>query len=245
MTKLHSIFAAAALMLAGAFSTAALAAGVPEEAAIRKSLEKLGDFPKVDEVSKGPMPGLFEVRVGTELFYTDAQGGYIIVGGQIVEVANRKNHSSERVSRLTAIDFKSLPLKDAIVSKRGDGKRKIAVFADPNCGYCKKLEQELTKVDNVTVYTFLFPILGEDSHTKAAAIWCSKDQDKTFVDWMTAGVQPPAAPADCQTPVDRNVELGRSFKIAGTPAIVFEDDARVPGMLTADQLEKRFAAIKP
>lgn len=210
-----------------------------QDATIRKNLtERLPQFPKIDEVSKSPMPGLYEVRVnGTDIFYTDAEGNYLIQGS-LFDTQNKRNLTEERVDKLTAINFESLPFKDAFTIVRGNGKRKLAVFEDPNCGYCKRFEKDLQKVNNVTVYMFLYPILGPDSSEKSKNIWCAKDKVKTWSDWMVRDVTPAVASCD-STAVTRNVELGRKYKITGTPTLVFADGSRVPGAIGADQVEKR------
>ena len=224
----------------------AVAAGAgAQEAEIRKNLaERLPNLPAIDEVTKTPVPGLYEVRVGNDVLYTDAEGNYLIQG-QIIDTKARRNLTEERVNKLSAIDFASLPLKDAIVWKNGNGKRKIAVFADPNCGYCKRFERDLQAVKDVTVYTFLYPILAPDSTTKSNAIWCAKDRTKAWQDWMLRGVVPAAAPANCETPVARNTELGRKHRVNGTPALVFEDGTRVPGALNTEQIEAQLAEVSP
>lgn len=228
----------AAALLMGA----ALAQPVPQEAAIRKGLsQQLTGTVKIDEIRATPIAGLFEVRVGNDILYTDGEGAHI-VRGEIIELKTRRNVTQERIDKLTAIDFAALPLKDAIVWKTGTGKRRIAVFADPNCGYCKRFEAELNKVKDVTVYTFLMPVLGGDSPDKSRAIWCAKDPTSAWRSWMIDGTTPPKLLGECATPVDRNMELGRKHRINGTPAIVFEDGTRVPGMLNAAQLEKQLAA---
>ena len=235
--------------VAGLLGLAALSMATPDaaaqlsqEAAIRKSLsERLSSLPKIDEVNKAPVAGLFEVRMGNEVFYTDAEGAYLI-RGEILDLKNKRNLTEERIAKLTAIDFDSLPLKDAVVWKAGNGKRRLAVFADPNCGYCKRFEKELSGMKDVTVYTFLIPILGGDSPDKAKAIWCAKDATAAYRNWMLDGTAPPRLLGDCATPIERNIELSRKHRVNGTPAIVFEDGVRVPGMLTADQLEKQLLA---
>ena len=229
--------AAAALLL----SNAALA----QEADIRKALaERLPTFPKVDEVRESPIRGLYEVRVGTDIFYTDAQANHLIEG-QLIDTRTRTNLTEERINKLTAIDFASLPLKDAIVWKQGSGARKLAVFADPNCGYCKRFEKDLQQVKDVTVYTFLYPILGGDSPEKARDIWCAKDNTKSWRDWMVQGTTPPRNIGQCDTSaLQRNVALARKHKVNGTPALVFEDGKRVPGAMAPDQVEKQLAASR-
>ena len=210
---------------------------------LRKVLsERLPGLPRIDEIRPTPIPGLFELRIGSDLVYGDASGQYL-VQGQIIETASRRNLTEERINKLTAVDFASLPLKDAIVWKTGNGKRRIAVFSDPNCGYCKRFEAELSKAKDLTVYTFLMPILSEDSATKSKAIWCAKDSTATWRSWMLDGVNPARTAADCANPIERNLELGRKLKVNGTPAIVFEDGTRVPGMVPAAELERRLGEI--
>src|SRR5690606_24487191 len=145
--------------------------------AIRKNLaDRLPNLPKIDQISKTPMPGLFEVRVnGTEIFYTDPQGNFLIQGA-LIDTRSRVDLTEQRGNKLTEIAFGDLPLKDAFTLVRGNGKRQMAVFEDPNCGYCKRFERELAKVDNVTVHLFLYPILGADSVEKSRSIWCAKDK---------------------------------------------------------------------
>ena len=147
-----------------------------QEATLRKNLgERLPQLQKIEEVSKTPIPGLFEVRVnGTDIFYTDAEGNYLLQGN-LIDTRQRRNLTEERIDKLSAIAFDALPFKDAFTIVRGNGKRKLAVFEDPNCGYCKRFERDLQKVDNVTVYMFLYPILSADSNDKSKNIWCAKD----------------------------------------------------------------------
>lgn len=220
---------------------ALLASGIAwsQEATIRKNLgERIPQLQKIDEVSKSPMPGLFEVRVnGSEIYYTDAEANYL-VQGNLIDTKERRNLTEERIDKLTAITFDSLPVKDAFTIVRGNGKRKLAVFEDPNCGYCKRFEKDLQKVNNVTVYMFLYPILSPDSTEKAKNIWCAKDKNKAWHDWMVRDVTPPAANCDSAA-IARNVELGRKLKITGTPTLVFADGSRVPGAIGAEQVEKR------
>ena len=133
-----------------------------QESDIRKALaERIPQMDKIDEVRPTPMKGLYEVRIGTDLFYTDAKGNYVIQG-ELIDTKARRNLTEDRIAKLTAVDFSALPLKDAFTIVRGDGKRKVAVFEDPNCGYCKRFERDLQNVDNVTVYMFLYPILSPD-----------------------------------------------------------------------------------
>jgi len=228
-------------LLAAALAPMALA----DEAAIRKNIaERLPDFPKIDEVRKTPIAGLYEVRVGTDVYYSDEQGNHLIEG-QMIDTKTRANLTEERVAKLTAIDFASLPLKDAIVWKQGSGARKLVVFADPNCGYCKKFERDLQQVKDVTVYTFLYPILGGDSPEKSRNIWCAKDNVQAWRGWMIDGTTPQRSIGQCDTSaLARNVALGRKHRVTGTPALVFEDGKRIPGALPAEQIEKQLTASR-
>jgi thiol:disulfide interchange protein DsbC len=229
------------LLLAGL--CAATAAGA-QEAAIRKNLnERLPQMGTIDEITKTPMPGLFEVRVGTELYYTDVDGSYVI-HGQLIDAKARRNLTEERMAKLTAIDFDKLPLDDAFAIVRGNGKRRVALFEDPNCGYCKRFERDLQKLDNVTIHVFLYPILGPDSTEKSKAIWCAKDKARTWQDWMVRD-KPLAGSTSCDTAVlARNVELGRKHQVTGTPTLVFVDGRRIPGAIGAAEVEKLLAEAK-
>jgi thiol:disulfide interchange protein DsbC len=219
-----------------------LQVAVAQEAVIRKNIaERLPDFPKIDEVTKTPIPGIYELRIGTDVVYSDEQGNYLIEGN-LVDTHTRANLTDARIAKLTAIDFASLPLKDAVVWKQGTGARRIAVFADPNCGFCKRFERDLQQAKDVTVYTFLIPILGGDSPEKATNIWCSKDSTRAWRDWMLDGKAPVKSLGNCETPMARNLALSRKHKVNGTPAIVFEDGTRIPGALSAEQLEKQLVA---
>jgi thiol:disulfide interchange protein DsbC len=215
-----------------------------QEAAIRKNLgERIPQLKKIDEVTKSPIAGLYEIRVnGTEIYYTDAEGNYL-VQGNLIDTKLRRNLTEERIDKLTAINFDALPLKDAFTIVRGNGKRKLAVFEDPNCGYCKRFERDLQKVDNVTIHMFLYPILGADSTDKSKNIWCAKDKAKSWHDWMVRDQAPKAASCDIAA-IERNVELGRKFKITGTPTLVFVDGSRVPGAVSAAEVEKHLTVAK-
>ena len=233
--------ALAAVLLAACLVPAALA----DEAAIRKNIaERLPDIPKIDEVTKTAIPGIWEIRIGTDILYTDENGAYLIQG-EVIDTKTRVNLTEQRVSKLTAIDFRSLPLKDAIVWKQGSGERKLVVFADPNCGYCKKFERDLQEVKNVTVYTFLYPILGGDSPEKSKAIWCAKDNTKAWRDWMIKGTPAENSPNCDSTALQRNFAFGKKHRINGTPGLVFEDGTQRAGALNAEAIEKMLVATKP
>ena len=215
-----------------------------QEATLRKNLgERIPQLQKIDEVTKSPMAGLFEIRVnGTEIYYTDAEGNFLIQGS-LIDTKQHRNLTEERVDKLMAVNFDALPLKDAFTIVRGNGKRKLAVFEDPNCGYCKKFERELQKVDNVTIHMFLYPILGAESVEKSKNIWCTKDKAKTWQDWMVRDQLPATGSCDVAA-ITRNVELGRKYKITGTPTLIFMDGSRVPGAIGAAEVEKHLSAAK-
>ncbi len=222
---------------------AAPGAANAQEATIRKNLaERIPQLAKIDEITRTPMAGLYEVRVGNDLFYTDAQGNFLIQGS-LYDTRQRRNLTEERMDKLLAIDFDSLPLADAFTVVRGNGKRKLAVFQDPNCGFCKRFERDLQNVDNVTIYMFLYPILGADSTEKSRNIWCAKDRARAWQDWMIRDQVPPKASCDSAA-LARNTEFGRKQGITGTPTLVFADGSRIPGAISAAQVEKQLAEAK-
>ncbi|HEV8647291.1 MAG TPA: DsbC family protein [Burkholderiales bacterium] len=227
-------------------STLLLFAGVAcaDEASIRSEIAK--KFPKanVESVTKTQHLGLYEVVVDGQLFYADEDFKYLI-DGSIIDTnsmtnvtAARQRDLEELKLRKLAFPFEQLPFELAIKKVKGDGSRKIAVFSDPDCPYCKRLERDLVKVDNVTIYVFLFPLV--ELHPKAPeiarAIWCSGERAKAWDEYMLNGVVPKAA-GTCTNPVDKLVEFGKSKRITGTPTIFFADGKRVPGAIPSDQIE--------
>ena len=194
-----------------------------DEASVKKAIEaKLGGN-KVTSVTKTPYLGLYEV-------YADGQ--------------SMKNVTAERMQKLTAISFSDLPLELAFKQVRGDGKRMLASFEDPNCGYCKRLAKDMIKLDNVTIYTFLLPILSPDSLEKSNRIWCSANKAKAWNDWMIDG-KAPTGKADCDTTaIQKSIELGQKLAISGTPTIFFADGTRVPGAIPIAQIENRLNQIQ-
>ena len=179
------------------------------------------------------------------MLYTDEQGNYLIEG-QLIDTKTRVNLTEERIAKLTAIDFKTLPLKDAIVWKQGTGERKLVVFADPNCGYCKKFERDLQAVKDVTVYTFLYPILGADSSEKSKQIWCAKDNTKAWRDWMLKGAPVSEQPALRQRRrCSATSRSARSTASPARPALVFEDGSTAGRRdRTPKQIEKQLVASR-
>lgn len=212
-----------------------------QEKVLRKTLsERIPQLEKIDEVRSTPMPGLFEVRIGTDVFYTDAKGNYLIQG-ELIDTKARRNLTEDRMTELTSVDFKQLPLKDAITIVHGKGERKLAVFEDPNCGYCKRFERDMQNVDNVTVYLFLYPILSPDSAEKSRNVWCAKDRGAAWQDMMLRDKNPPAVSCDTSA-LQRNLAFGRTYKITGTPTLIFANNARVPGAISAQEVEKHLSA---
>lgn len=227
------------LVLMLAFASQAVA----DEADIKKAMEaKLGT--KIESVTKSGYLGLYEVYADGNILYTDEKMTAFIAGGQLIEGKSMKNVTEERMRKLTAIRFGDLPFERAIKQVRGDGKRVLATFEDPNCGYCKRLAKDLQKLDNVTIYTFLLPILSEDSIRKSKQIWCSADRAKTWNDWMLDG-KAPAGRDDCDTSaVSKNQEFGRKLNISGTPTMFFGDGERVPGAMPLARIEQRLSQVK-
>lgn len=216
-----------------------------DEASIRKNLAaRLPQLPPIDEVSKTPLPGIWEVRMGSEILYADDDASFVIEGS-IIDLKGQLNITQERIASLTAFKFDELPFKDAVEWKQGSGKNKLVVFADPNCGYCKHFEKELGKIKDLTVYTFLVPMLGGDSPEKARDIWCAKDRGKVWRAWMVDGKAPDPVPGACDTgALERNMDLVMKHAVRGTPTLVFADSKRSAGVISVEELESHFAQIK-
>lgn len=210
---------------------------------IKETLKsRLGGDIEIRDVLKTPIPGIYEVDTNDQIVYSDAKGDYVLTG-DLMDLKNHVNITDARASELNKIDFAKLPLNDAVKMVKGNGERKIAVFSDPNCPYCHKLEEELKAVDNVTVYTFLFPILSPDSTIKSKSIWCSTDRAKAWTGWMLDR-RAPSASGTCDTTVlTHNLELGRSLRVTGTPTVFLADGRRLPGAVTADRLEKEMSSV--
>ncbi|TAN11456.1 MAG: DsbC family protein [Burkholderiaceae bacterium] len=218
-------------------STAQAKPGSPE-AVIRKNLgARVPALAHIDEISPTPMPGLYEVRIGSNVLYSDAKGDYLI-DGSLLDTRDRRDLTRERIDQLTAIDFKDLPFKDALAVVYGKGTRKMAAFEDPNCPYCKRFDKEMTQVDDATVYTFVIPILGPDSVKKAHQIWCSKDRVAAWSHWMIDNVALTGT-GDCDvSTVEANLKLAQKLNVTATPTLFFASGKRVPGAIDAAQIEQ-------
>jgi thiol:disulfide interchange protein DsbC len=238
--KMINIVTAALLAL----TAASVSAQTGQEASIKKLVEaRLGDGAKVESITKTPYAGLYEVRIGGDIIYTDAKADYLFVG-RILDTKTQKDYTRARLDEINKIKFSDLPFDSAVKMVKGNGKRVIAVFEDPNCGYCKRFRHTLNDMDNVTVYTFMYNILAEDSAVKSKNIWCSADRAKAWDEWMLNGKAAAAAPANCTTPNEKIFELGRKMKITGTPTIFFTDGTRIPGAVDAKTLEDKLASLK-
>jgi thiol:disulfide interchange protein DsbC len=232
--KNRILAAALAVACTLAVAQAQTKAGGAVEDGIRARVEQRFSA-KPDTVTRTPF-GLWEVVIGTEIFYVDTEVNYAFVG-RVIDAKSRDDLTSRRRDDLMRIDFKTLPLEQSFKIVRGDGSRRLVTFEDPNCGYCKKLYRDLAGMKNVTIHTFLYPILSQDSVDKARAIWCARDRVKAWDDWMMNGKAPPAPAADCKDPHQQVIELGRRLEVSGTPTIFFADGRRVPGAVPLERIE--------
>ncbi|MBC7779720.1 MAG: DsbC family protein [Proteobacteria bacterium] len=197
---------------------------------------------QIDEVRALPYGGLYEMLVnGQTIAYTDAKGQVIIVG-TMFDTATKQNLTERRQRELLSVDWKSLPLDRAIVYSKGNGSRRMAVFSDPDCPFCRKLESEIAGLNDITVYTFLYPIaeLHPDAPRKANAVWCAKDPGRAWLDLMLLDRQPPPPEGGqaCAAPLKEVAELARKFRITGTPGLIFESGVMVPGLINRVQIEQ-------
>lgn len=216
-------------------------AASPKLEQVRHAFEKR--FPEVEVagVKTTPFPGLFEVQLGADVVYVDANVDYILQGS-LIDAKNRVDLTAARLEALSQVAFSSLPLDLAVKQVKGDGSRSMAIFEDPNCGYCKQLHQTLKDVKNVTIYSFLFPILTPDSTVKARNVWCASDRAATWTAWMTDGKKPPEA--QCDTPIDKVLALGHKLMVQGTPAIFFSDGSRINGAVPLETLNQKLDTLK-
>lgn len=225
-----------AALLAGVMTATAWA----DEASLKKTIEATYPQVKIQSITKTPYAGLYEVFLDGQIIYTDEKLTFLIVEGRLVDPKSRRDLTAERMDELTRVDFASLPLDKAIKVVKGNGSRKLVVFSDPDCPYCKKLEQkDLIDMTDVTIYTFLYPLeeLHPDAANKSRAIWCASDKGKAWQDWMLNG-QLPKAKGNCETPVGDVASLGRKLGITSTPTLIFANGKRVLGAYPAKEIEK-------
>ena len=227
------------VLLASLFLTTACSAG---QADIQSNLEARFPGAKVKSVSSSPIAGVFEVITeDNQIIYSDDKADFILIG-EMMDTKNRRSLTKEKQDDLMRINFDDLPLAQAIKTVKGKGERRIAVFSDVDCPFCKRLEPELAKLDNVTIYTFLYPLpMHGDAPRKSKAIWCSKDRVQAWDDLMLRGKEPANANTDCENPIDANLALGQKLGVEGTPAIILSDGRRIPGFARSQDLEPRIA----
>jgi thiol:disulfide interchange protein DsbC len=221
--------------------SALTATAVADEAAVRRLIQsRIGDGGRIEQVDRVPGSGLYEVTIrgpnGPQLFYVDERASVVVVG-QVLDGKSGRNLTEERMRKLNAIDWKALPFADAITSKRGNGRRKIAVFSDPNCPYCKRFEKDLARLDDITVHIFLFPVIRPESVPLTKSVWCSADRAKAWNDLMLRDISPTASP-DCETPVEKLVALGRRLGANSTPTWFVPTGERFSGAVPLEDTRR-------
>jgi thiol:disulfide interchange protein DsbC len=217
------------LVLASIISISQLACA--DEGGLKKKIEAAYPKFKVESVVKTPYAGLYEVFMGGQIVYTDENLSFLIAEGRLVDPKTKKDITGERLAELTKIDFNGLPLDKAIKVVKGNGARKIAVFSDVDCPFCKRLEQnELSNITDVTIYTFLYPLeqLHPNAAEKSKLIWCADDRVKAWNDWIFNN-KLPASAGNCEVPLDQVGDLARKIGVASTPTIIFSDGKRMMG----------------
>ena len=236
-------------LLSGLFFTGAALADAKlgaDEVVVKAAIEKKFPDIKIDSLQKTQYGGLYEaVMEGSQVFYTDKSVSYILIGN-LIDAKTQRNVTEERIRDLMRVKFESLPLESAIKQVKGNGSRKMAVFSDPDCPYCRKLDAELAKITDVTIYTFLYPIasLHPQAGDKSRAVWCAPDRVKAWEDLIQKGTVPQAV-GKCENPLAKIAELGKKLKVNGTPTIIFADGMRIPGMVPAANLEKLLNGERP
>ena len=244
-------FARALRLLAAAAFSLACATAWSDDAAIRKNwLAHNPKGPPIDEITKTPVAGLYELRVDKEIIYSDETGNYLIfpsrdqTDGHLLDARTKTDLTEQRLAKMMAQDIPKLPWADALVFKQGNGSRRLIVFEDPNCHYCKDAERNLASLKDVTIYTFLIPILGDDSVTKSHTIWCSKNNAQVWRSWMLQGEIPPRPMGSCDlSAIKRNLALAERYHLNYTPAIIFDDGSRFAGSADVERLNKRLDEV--
>ena len=218
------------------------------EAEIRQALKARFPNIRIDGVQPAPLAGLFEIRIqsqeGPQILYSDAQANFFLVDGSIIDAKSGRNLTEERLQKLSAIDFSALPLDLALKVQRGNGKRVLAMFTDPYCPYCRRLEQSLLQIDDITVYVFMFPVIRPDHADHSRAVWCAPDRVKAWLE-LAASDTPkvPPASAGCANPVDKVLELGRSLRVNSTPTLYFANGERATGGLQGADLRAKLDQV--
>lgn len=225
------------ILLAALLFPIAVIAGEKEDAVL-KTLKEKYPATQVSAVNPSPIAGIYEVVMGKNIAYTDDAARFVVFG-HVFDMQTQKDLTADRLAQLNKIEWTSLPLANAIKTIKGNGKRQLAVFSDPDCPYCKSLEISLEKLDNVTIYTFLFPLasLHPQAEAKAVAVWCSKNPSVAWHNLMVKAEEPKASGADCTNPIKENVALGQLLGINGTPTLIAPDGSMKPGALPVEQIE--------
>lgn len=233
----HSI----AVLVAGMMTASAWA----DEASLKKAIETMYPKVRVQSITKTPYAGLYEVFLDGQIIYTDEKLSFLIAEGRLIDTKVRRDITAERMDELTRVDFASLPVDKAVKVVKGNGSRKLVVFSDPDCPYCKKLEKDLVGMTDVTIYTFLYPLeeLHPDAPKKSRAIWCAQDRSKAWQDWMLNGQL--AKSKECDAPLDEVAALGRKLGVTSTPTLIFANGKRVLGAYPAQEIEKLLNAATP
>lgn len=230
-----------ALLMASSLATTNVYA---DDARLRATLEERMPDVKIGQISPGPVPGLVEIVVnGINVIYTDKKGELAFIGN-VVNLKTKENLTQKRAEEVAFVDFSQIPLTQAIVKVKGDGSRKLVVFSDPDCPYCKQLEKEIAFLDNVTIYVMLYPLeeLHPGARKKSEAVWCSSDRTKAWDNLMLYGKEPAATTGECKTPLDEIHALAQRLAITGTPGLVFQNGKLVPGALKTEQIEALLTA---
>jgi len=225
-------------------STLAVAQTAPGsvEKTIAETISKSFSMP-VDKVTKSAQGELYEVLSQQGLSYTDKSGSFLMFNAVMIDTMTKENLTEKRMNALSAFNFKELPLKDALRTVVGNGARKIVTVEDPNCGYCKKLHTELHKLKDVTIYTFVVPMLGPDSIVKSRQIMCSKNPVQSWNNYMSNGITPEME-SECETPLERNSILAKKLYVRATPTILFENGDRIPGSVSAEKIEEKLVSLQ-
>lgn len=240
MIATYRPMATAALLATLCLATSVTCAADESADALASKLKDLYPATKIERVQRSELPGLFEVVMGRNAAYTDSTGRYFIFG-HLFDMKEQRDLTAERVEKAARIAFDTLPLADAIKTVRGKGERVIAVFSDPDCPFCRRLESELDKLDNVTLYTFLYPLEGlhPEAKAKAVAVWCAKDRSGAWSELMRSGKAP--SKAVCDNPIERTIQLGQRLSIQGTPTLISSDGRLLPGAAPRERIEQWLA----
>lgn len=218
--------------------TGLVAAAQADEAAVRATLQRAFPGSPIQGIQQTPVPGLVEAAIDGQVFYVTEDGRYIL-GGPLFDVSANRNLTEARLEKLNAIAFDSLDLDWAIKLVKGKGSRRIAIFEDPDCPYCKALEETLRGVDDLTAYVFLYPIdqLHPEAAAKSRAVWCAPDRAKAWAEIMRTGIVP-KGPANCADPIANIADFARRHRITGTPTTILADGRRLVGAVPRAQLDK-------